>query len=162
MPARPPGGHAAVIGGSLAGLLAARVLADHFGRVTVLERDHYPDGPAPRTGVPQARHLHVLLMRGLQLLEQLFPGFRAALAAAGAPEIDAANDLAWLTPAGWGLRYPSNLRLLGASRDLIDWTVRRLLAADGRVAVREGVEAVGLRLDAAGRRVVGVELRGGD
>jgi phytoene dehydrogenase-like protein len=31
------GAHAVVIGGSMAGLLAARVLADHFDRVTILE-----------------------------------------------------------------------------------------------------------------------------
>ena len=37
---------ALVIGGSMAGLLAARVLADHFSQVTILERDRFPDGPA--------------------------------------------------------------------------------------------------------------------
>ena len=55
--------HALVIGGSLAGLLAARVLSDHFERVTIVERDHYPDQAEFRSGVPQARHLHVLLAK---------------------------------------------------------------------------------------------------
>jgi hypothetical protein len=73
----PAGGHAVVIGGSLAGLLAARVLADHFGRVTVVERDAYPGGPEPRKGVPQGRHAHIMLMRGRREFERLFPGLDA-------------------------------------------------------------------------------------
>src|SRR4051812_18541697 len=97
--------HAVVIGGSLAGLLAARVLADSFDRVTVLERDRYPADPGPRKGLPQARHLHVLLARGQCVIERLFPGFRDEVVAHGATLIDAAGDLAWLTPAGWGPRF---------------------------------------------------------
>ena len=37
------GKHAVVIGGSIAGLAAAGVLARHFERVTLLERDEYPE-----------------------------------------------------------------------------------------------------------------------
>ena len=69
----------------MAGLLAARVLAAHFDRVTILERDTFPRGPELRKGVPQARHLHVLLGRGQQLIEQYFPGMLAELAAARGP-----------------------------------------------------------------------------
>src|SRR5437588_6993875 len=82
------GSHALVVGGSMAGLLAARVLADSFDQVTILERDRYPEGPAPRKGVPQARHPHVLLTRGRLILEQLFPGLGEELLAAGAPLVD--------------------------------------------------------------------------
>ena len=53
--------HAAVVGGSLAGMLAARVLSDHFDTVTQLERDRFPETPAARKGLPQGRHAHVLL-----------------------------------------------------------------------------------------------------
>ena len=77
-------GHAVVIGASMAGLVAARTLADHFERVTIIERDRLPSGPDIRGGVPQARHVHVLLLRGTRLLERLFPGLDAELAAAGA------------------------------------------------------------------------------
>ena len=58
-------GHALVIGGSMAGLLAARVLSKRFGRVTIVERDHFTKDSGFRKGVPQSRHLHVFLMRGL-------------------------------------------------------------------------------------------------
>jgi 2-polyprenyl-6-methoxyphenol hydroxylase-like FAD-dependent oxidoreductase len=65
--------HALVIGGSITGLLAARVLSDHFEQVTVVERDRFPDEPQWRPGVPQSHHAHVLLTKGQQILEELFP-----------------------------------------------------------------------------------------
>ena len=58
-------GHALVIGGSMAGLFAARVLSERFGRVTIVERDSFPEGPQFRKGVPQSRHLHAFMMRGV-------------------------------------------------------------------------------------------------
>src|SRR5438046_10287657 len=89
--------HAVVVGGGMAGLVAARVLADHFDRVTVVERDRLPAGPEFRAGVPQSRHLHVLLVRGNQLLEGLFPGLTAALRDAGALTVRWPADLPWLS-----------------------------------------------------------------
>ena len=56
------GQQAVVIGGSLAGLMTARVLADHFDAVTVLERDHIEDQPALHQSIPQGQHLHTLLL----------------------------------------------------------------------------------------------------
>jgi 2-polyprenyl-6-methoxyphenol hydroxylase-like FAD-dependent oxidoreductase len=71
------------VGGGLTGLLAARVLADHFERVSIVDRDRFPDRPTFRAGVPQSRHIHTRLMRGRQILEQLFPGLGAELATRG-------------------------------------------------------------------------------
>ena len=83
---------AVVIGGSMAGLLAARVLADVYGEVTVIDRDRLPQSPEHRRGVPQAHHAHALLARGQQVLEELFPGITAELAARGAPTGDMLHD----------------------------------------------------------------------
>ncbi len=69
---------AIVIGGSIAGLLAAQVLTKYFDRVIIVERDRFPEQPEQRQGVPQAYHVHVLLIRGQQILEQLFPGILPA------------------------------------------------------------------------------------
>ena len=71
--------HAIIIGGSLAGLLASRVLAKHFDRVSIVEGDFLPEKPAPRPGIPQSRHLHVLLNRGKIILEEFFPGLEKEL-----------------------------------------------------------------------------------
>src|SRR5260370_7411485 len=65
--------HAVVVGGSLAGMLAARVLSDHFDGVTLLERDRFTEAPAARKGLPQGRHGHVLLERRREALERFLP-----------------------------------------------------------------------------------------
>jgi 2-polyprenyl-6-methoxyphenol hydroxylase-like FAD-dependent oxidoreductase len=157
------GGHAVVIGVGLAGLLAARVLAGHFDRITVIDRDRLPDRPGFRPGVPQSRHLHVLLGRGLECLEQLFPGFEADLVAAGAPVVEGADSL-WLNAAGWCRRYRSPIRLLGATRELVEWQARARVTALDNVQVLEGRETVGLLADPRRDAVGGVRLggRGGD
>ena len=98
------------MGGSMAGLLAARVLPDHFARVTVVERDRLPAGPELRSGVPQARHVHVLLVRGQQILERRFPGPQAELAGAGAPTVNWTQDWAFFGLGRWSPGYPSGPR----------------------------------------------------
>src|ERR1700757_1325853 len=82
------GERAVVLGASMSGLLAARVLADFFRTVSVVERDRLPDDPANRRGVPQGRHVHALLPRGAHVLDELFPGLLNELVAAGAPVWD--------------------------------------------------------------------------
>jgi flavin-dependent dehydrogenase len=153
---RPRHGHAVVIGASVAGLLAARALVDHFEQVTVVERDELPDGPVFRAGVPQSRHLHVLLGRGLDLYSQLFPGFEAAMVAAGAP-IVAWHDALWLNAAGWSHRYPSTIRLLGASRELLEWQLR-IRVADRGVQFRTKGDVVGLLANSDRSAVTGVQV----
>src|SRR6516225_5578555 len=76
--------HAVVVGGSMAGMLAARILADHFDAVTLLERDRFPETPAARKGLPQGRHAHALLRRGRGSMERLLPGMTGELVRAGA------------------------------------------------------------------------------
>src|SRR2546428_13339266 len=82
---RKIGEHAVVLGASMGGLLAARVLADAYQRVTIVERDPLPESGLDRKGVPQGRHAHALLPRGAQILEDLFPGMLGNLVADGVP-----------------------------------------------------------------------------
>lgn len=126
---------ALVIGASIAGLLAARVLSDHFERVTLIERDRLPAEPEPRVGVPQSRHFHGLLVGGYLVLEQLFPGFGAEMQAAGALPVDLALDVAWYTPAGWGVRFPSSLQTIAGTRSLLEWGIRRSVSRIGRIEI---------------------------
>jgi 2-polyprenyl-6-methoxyphenol hydroxylase-like FAD-dependent oxidoreductase len=86
------GDHAAVLGASMGGLLAARVLADAYRRVTIVERDPLPESGLDRRGVPQGRHAHGLLPRGAQILEELFPGLLAELVADGVPVLRAPRE----------------------------------------------------------------------
>lgn len=75
------GDRAIVIGGSIAGLLTAKVLTNYFQRVTIVERDRFPEQPEPRKGIPQCTQLHILLTRGRQIMEELFPGICDELSA---------------------------------------------------------------------------------
>lgn len=154
------GEHAVVIGGSMAGLLAARVLSRHVERVTVIDRDSFPAEPVFRKGVPQARHLHVLLGKGRELLERLFPGFTAEMAAAGAPLLNFSRDTLWQTPAGWSERYetPGDL-LLSSSRILLEHTVRQRLLASGRVRLLEDTDVTGLTATPDRATVTGVTVQ---
>jgi hypothetical protein len=93
----------------MAGLMEACVLAKHFQRVVIVERDSVPEGPKPRKGIPQARHDPVLLLRGRRILGGLFPGFENQLIASSAAELDAGRDVAWLSRMGWGASFVSNL-----------------------------------------------------
>lgn len=158
------GSSAVVIGGSIAGLLAARVLSDHFDRVTIVERDRYPERPAARAGVVQSPHVHVLLARGLQLVEGLLPGIQAELQSAGALILKGGEDIAWLTPAGWGVRFRSGIEILAFSRPLLDWAVRRRVAELANITILEGYDVTGLLPTGEGNRgavarVGGVALR---
>ena len=100
-------------------MLAARVMSEHFDAVTLLERGHFPEAPAARKGLPRGRHAHVLLEGGRGGLERLLPGLTGELVRAGAAPLDATRGIAWLSPAGWYVRFPGDLRRLGSSRDVL-------------------------------------------
>jgi 2-polyprenyl-6-methoxyphenol hydroxylase-like FAD-dependent oxidoreductase len=140
-------------------MLAARVLSDHFDGVTLLERDRFPAAPAARKGLPQGRHAHALLERGRDTLMRLLPGLTGELVRAGAALLDFTRDVAWLSPAGWYVRFPGHLRLLAASRDLIDWAVHSRVAALPNVRIRQGADVAGLIRGPGGACVAGVRLR---
>lgn len=150
--------HAIVIGGSIAGLLAARVLAEHFARVTVIERDRFSSEPDFRAGVPHARHPHGLLVRGQQIMEQLFPGLTAELTARGAVPLNLGRDLALVIGDRAVRPFETDLVALFFSRPLLEHTLRERLCALPQVTLRAGCEAAGLLVDPGGHRVVGVRL----
>jgi 2-polyprenyl-6-methoxyphenol hydroxylase-like FAD-dependent oxidoreductase len=154
------GGHAVVIGASVAGLLAARALAGAHGRVTLVERDVLPATGEGRKAVPQGRHAHVLLASGQRALEDLLPGITGELLAAGAQWCQAMRETR-LVVAGHELtRDARGADVLLASRPLIEGHVRRRVRALANVTVREGSEAVELVPSADRRRVTGVRVRG--
>lgn len=147
-----------VLGGSVAGLLAARVLSDHAAEVVVVERDALPDEPRSRRGVPQGRHVHGLLSRGLTEIEALFPGITGELVAAGAIAADPGVDLHWYVD---GVRKPPAAvgDGIACTRPFLEWHIRRrLLAVPGVQIVQARAEGL---TESAGR-VDGVTLSGGE
>lgn len=155
---RPAGRRAVVIGASMAGLLAARFLSDHFDEVTLIERDRLADDGATRKGNPQARHAHALLAKGLQILADLFPGILDELEAAGAQRVDIGTDFYWYHHHAWRVRYPSDVSVSFQSRALLEATVRRRVLALPRLRLRDGCDASGLLAAPGGRGVAGVRI----
>ena len=92
-----------------AGLVAARVLSDHFDRVTILERDPVSDYPESRRGQTQTRHLHGLLAQGFRILNKYFPDLEVNLAQGGATICDMGESIRWYHHDGYKIQFPSGL-----------------------------------------------------
>lgn len=150
------GEHAVVIGAGMAGLLAARVLADAFDEVTVVERDPIPDEPVARRGVPQGRHIHVMQAAGKVTLEDLFPGYRTDLLSAGGLEIDGARDLKFYAEGGFLADGPCQLPLYAATRPLYEQPVRRHLTDRDDVHLRSRCQFRDYLTDDAATAVEGI------
>lgn len=150
---------AVVIGGSIGGMVAARVLADHFDEVCIVERDYLPAGQENRPGVPQARHLHFILQRGMQVVEELFPGVKADLLEAGSHLVDQGRDLRILYRWGWSPKDPTGLEVATFTRPLFESTIRRHLLELPKVSIVEGHEVCGLVSDESHQHVTGVRIR---
>lgn len=151
--------HALVIGGSIAGLLASQVLTKYFNQVTIIERDHLSAQPEQRPGVPQAHHLHILLKRGLDIMEQLFPGIQTELVASGAVPINASADYLWYGLGGWTPRFNSDLNVYSLSRNLLEWIIRDRLATNNRVVFVQASQVTSLLSNPNKTQVTGVQVR---
>lgn len=154
------GRRAVVIGGSIGGLVAARVLADHFGEVAVVERDAIPDDlREARKGVPQARQLHGLLAQGERILNDLFPGFTGELLQDGAIAYDFGLGLAWHHHGAWKPRFETGVRTVCMTRPLLEAHVRRRAFALPRVRRLDQREVVELSASPDRSRITGVVVR---
>ncbi|HEX3731579.1 MAG TPA: 2-polyprenyl-6-methoxyphenol hydroxylase-like oxidoreductase [Mycobacteriales bacterium] len=156
---RKIGDHAVVLGASMGGLVAARVLSDVYQHVTVVERDGLPEASESRRGVPQGRHIHVLLPRGAEVLDELFPGFLDGLVATGVPVMRNRSEL----------RFSSRGHLLcmdawegdpgyQPSRPHLERHVRDQVRALPNVELVQHCEAVGLVTFSGRHRVAGVRI----
>ena len=140
----------------MAGLLAARVLSEHFERVTILERDHLINEGEPRKGVPQGRHVHTLLAGGAALLGAYFPDLFAALAQDGAVALSASEIRRYQL----GVRVapvPSPLKTLWQSRPFLEQHVRAALSARTNIQILDGCSVTRLSMD--DERITGVVLQ---
>jgi len=152
------GDRAVVLGASLAGLLAARVLADAYAQVTVIDRDDLPETPMHRRGVPHGRHIHALLARGQQALEELLPGLTAELVAYGVPAGDMLAD-ARMYLSGHRLRNAhTGLGLLCVSRPVLEGQVRARVRALPNVRFLDSCDVAGMTTTPDCRRVTGARV----
>jgi 2-polyprenyl-6-methoxyphenol hydroxylase-like FAD-dependent oxidoreductase len=150
-------GRVVVVGGSMAGLFAARAMSHQAASVVVVERERLTDAVAPRGHVPQGRHLHLLLSAGLDLLRDWFPGIEDELVSQGAVRADGYG--AWVHQGGaYRARGDWGRPVLCLTRPLLEHVVRARVAALPGVTVEDGVTVE--RVGVAGRRVTGVVVDG--
>jgi 2-polyprenyl-6-methoxyphenol hydroxylase-like FAD-dependent oxidoreductase len=158
-------GHAVVVGASIAGLCAARVLSDFYDRVTLFERDDLPSTPGNRTAVPQGRHVHLLMARGAAEFDALFPGLLDEMVAAGVPKLENRPDCIYFGAAGHllgtGHTLHDEFTAYVPSRPHLEWQIRRraLAVPNVEIAQRSVREPC---FDAGAQRVTGVLLDSGD
>jgi 2-polyprenyl-6-methoxyphenol hydroxylase-like FAD-dependent oxidoreductase len=162
---RTLGSHAVVLGAGMSGLLAARVLADHYEQVTVVERDLLPGDGAPRRGVPQARHVHALMSRGSQILEKMFPGLLRDLVESGVPVGRALHEFHYEIN-GHVFFHDADVAeaLVGAtevyepSRLLLEAKILQRVRAFPNVELLDGWDVAGLTEDKTLSRVTGARV----
>jgi 2-polyprenyl-6-methoxyphenol hydroxylase-like FAD-dependent oxidoreductase len=137
----------------MAGLTVAAALAERFHRVTILERDSLGRADTYRRGVPQGRHLHILLPAGRMGLSALLDDLRARDA-----RVIETTDVRFHI-AGGSLRLEdSDLDVVSATRPLLESVVRDRVRAQPRVRFLEGQDARGLLTTPDRSRVTGVHL----
>jgi len=149
---------AVVLGASMAGLAAARALAGHFERVTVVERDALTAAIEARKGVPQGNHAHGLLPSGYRILDAWFPGMMADLIAIGAMPGDLTGDFLWYQYGCWKLRAQSGLDGIVVTRPMLESKVRERVRALPNIELLDGHDIDEPIFDATSGRVTGARV----
>ena len=160
----PLGKHALVLGASVAGLLAARVLSEFYTTVTVVERDELDDADVNRRGVPQGRHIHGLLMRGALAMDELLPGLLDELADNGASVFDGTDlsRLHFCMNGHLAVRRGSSrqIRVYNCTRPFLELHIRRRVRAIPNVVVLDRCDVVDYCVGKS--RVTGARVRDRD
>lgn len=153
-------GRAIVIGASIGGCLAAAAAYQHMDEVIVLDQDQLPDGPVVRHGAAHGAQFHALLARGLQVMEQFFPGFEQDAVRHGCHPICVTQDIANRKRYGWATRLPSNVTNILASRPMIEHLLRARLAELPGVRIQDSTSVAGLTATPDRGRITGVSAAG--
>jgi 2-polyprenyl-6-methoxyphenol hydroxylase-like FAD-dependent oxidoreductase len=152
------GDHAIILGGSIAGLLAARVTSDFYTHVTIVDRDKLIAASSPRRGVPQGFHAHALLARGKQILDELFPDITTAMISAGMPMLDM-GEMHWYLN-GMRLRNAhTGLVAVSLTRPALEKLVRERVAAIPNVHILEEYDILGLTATPNGQAITGAQVK---
>jgi 2-polyprenyl-6-methoxyphenol hydroxylase-like FAD-dependent oxidoreductase len=152
-------GQAVIIGGSIAGMCAARVISDFYEKVIILERDPILENTSIRPGVPQSRHLHAILLRGLQIMQELFPQLEAELDRNSVPEVIDGIDFRMLFPNGWSPLMNVGLKARSCTRPLLEESIRKQVLKIPQIEIQDRVHVEIPILDDQFKKIIGVRVR---
>jgi 2-polyprenyl-6-methoxyphenol hydroxylase-like FAD-dependent oxidoreductase len=158
------GTRAVVLGGSIAGLFAARVLADAYDEVLIVDRDKLVGVKGVRRFCPQSHQANGLLARGVQVMEELFPGLTQEMIDYGVPTGDLSGSCRWYA-RGFRLKQQhAGLTTLGVVRPLFEYFIRERVQKIANVSFLEEHDILGLTTSADKSRITGarVQERGTD
>ena len=142
---------AIVIGGSISGLLAARVLSDYFKEVILIEKDNCIDNGKVRIGTPQANHIHILLVKGREILQDFFPELEGDLLKKGANKIDFLNNSRYHLPSGWAPKFNSGIITFACTRTLLENTIRHQIKKISKIKIEQGKQIISFVLEKSNR-----------
>jgi 2-polyprenyl-6-methoxyphenol hydroxylase-like FAD-dependent oxidoreductase len=150
---------AVVLGGGIAGLLAARVLSDAYTDVVVVDRDQLTGTTGFRNGVPHGRHAHCLVARGQQIFEELLPGVTQEMSEAGVTLGDFNGQIQWHFNGQKLAASESDLICVSSGRPILEEHVRKHVQAIPNVRFLERYDIVGLETTPEATRVTGARIQ---
>lgn len=148
--------HAIVMGASMGGLLTARVLSDHFEKVTIIERDPVQDHPESRKGQPHTRHLHGLLATGLRVMSEYFPDLPQGLKDNGAVFHDFTGGMRWSFDGGYRKNFEIGFPAVTMTRALLEYEVRKRVLAISNISLKDNTAVKQLITSENKQKVTGV------
>jgi len=148
--------HAIVLGGSLTGLLTARVLSQYYTQIIIIEKDTVHREPEARKGQPQTRHLHGLLPSGLQVMSRYFTGLLDEITSNGAKVFDFAASMNWYCYGGFRKSFHIDIKSVSISRPLLEHIIRERVLALSNVRLVDNTTAKHLTIDK--QKITGVVI----
>ncbi len=152
-------GQAVIIGGSIAGMCAARVVSEFYEKVIIIERDPILENASIRPGVPQSRHLHAILLRGLQIMQDLFPELEAELDRNNVPEVMDGIDFRMLFPDGWSPLMTLGLKARSCTRPMLESAIRKQVLKIPQIEMIDRAQVDAPILDDQHKKIIGVRVR---
>lgn len=148
---------AIIIGGGVAGLLAAKVLAAFYEEVVIVDRDAFPQEPENRPGTPQAFQPHRFTPRSRLILNRLFPDLIDDLINNGAHPTRG-KTVHLLNPYGCMTAVEHNHDAT-FSRALFEWAIRSYIRGTANVRLLGMNEVTHLQTSEDRARITGVVIR---
>nr|WP_090996568.1 glutamate synthase [Bacillus sp. 491mf] len=150
---------AIVIGGSIAGKLAAKALSHYFQQVIVLEMGEEWTEKTPRKRVPQSYHPHVLLKGGEEAIEKLFPGISEQLIEDGGIVNNFTGDLRWHHFGLWKKPFVGELKMVQQSRPMLEWHLQRRISEVSNISTKYETKVKQLLIDQQQNKILGVKIQ---